>query len=276
MKSLRPGILATAFATTLLLAGCGASSDAGNTDAGTPDESAPTVLTVAAVTSPMTDVVEAAAEAIEDGYEIELVEVSDYVTANVIVNDGDVYANFSQHVPYMESFNAGSGGTLVGVQPVYNFVIAFYSKTLDDIDDLPDGGKVAIPDDSSNMARALKLLADEDLITLDPAVDPYASTLDDITENPKNLQFTAVGISVLNAAYEESDLVFQWPSHIAALGLNPEDDGLITELDDRFVLELVVREADADTPATAALKAAFASEEVRAVIEENGTIEAGF
>ena len=67
----------------------------------------------------------------------------DYVTANVIVNDGDVYANFSQHVPYMESFNAGSGGDLTGVQPVYNFTIAFYSKHLTDIADLPDGGTVA-------------------------------------------------------------------------------------------------------------------------------------
>ena len=66
---------------------------------------------------------EAAADAIEDGYKIELVEVSDYVLSNTILQAGDVDANFSQHVPYMESFNAGNDGTLVGVQPVYDEAI---------------------------------------------------------------------------------------------------------------------------------------------------------
>jgi len=256
-------LLAAALASTLLAAGCAP---------GTGGDDATTTLRVAAVTSPMTDVVLAAAEAIEDGYEIELVEVSDYVTANVILNDGDVDANFSQHVPYMETFNAANDGTLVGVQPVYDFVIAFYSKEHDDVDDVPVGGTVAIPDDSSNTARALKLLADEGVIGLDPAVDPYEATLDDVVDNPKQLEFLQVGITLLNAAYEEADLVYQWPSHISALGLTPEEDGLITELDDRFALHVVVRAEDADSPATEALKAAFTSEQVREVIESNGTI----
>src|SRR5690625_2135277 len=275
--------LAAGLGATLLLAGCGTGngqSEAANDEATDPgqDGGGGEVVTLegAAVQSPMTDVVEAAAEAIEDGYEIDLVEVSDYITANVIVNDGDIDANFSQHVPYMETFNEGNDGTLVGVQPVYNFVIAFYSQTIDDIADLPQGGAVAIADDASNRGRALKLLADEDIITLDAAVDPYESTVDDITENPLNLEFLEVGISVLNQAYEEVDLLFQWPSHIAALGLNPQDDGLITELDDDFALYLVVREEDADTPATEALKAAFSSDQVREVIESNPTIEVAF
>lgn len=264
MRTTRP-IATAALATALLLAGCAGSGD----DAGTDDV---VTLQVAAVTSPMTDVVRAAAEAIEDGYEIELVEVSDYVTANVILDAGDVDANFSQHVPYMETFNEANDGTLVGVQPVYDFVIAFYSKEHDDVDDVPVGGTVAIPDDSSNTARALKLLADEGVIGLDPSVDPYEATLDDVVDNPKELEFLQVGITLLNAAYEEADLVYQWPSHISALGLTPEEDGLITELDDRFALHVVVRAEDADSPATEALKAAFTSEQVREVIEGNGTI----
>ncbi|WP_300267466.1 MetQ/NlpA family ABC transporter substrate-binding protein [Microbacterium sp.] len=269
MRTSRLGVLAVVTAATIALAGCSASGG----DESDAVADAPVVMKVAAVTAPMTDVVEAAGEAIEDGYEIELVEVSDYVTANTIVNDGDAYANFSQHVPYMEEFNAENGGTLVEVQPVYNFVIAFYSKTLDDIVDLPEGATIAVPNDSSNLGRALKLLDAEGVIALDPDVDPYAATLDDIAENPKNAEFLEVPIGSLNAAYEEADLVFQWPSHIAALGLNPEDDGLITELDDRFALYVAVREADAESAATAALKRAFASDEVREVIESNGTID---
>lgn len=273
MRTPRLGILAAALGATLVLAGCASSGDTGEPDAGT-DE--PVVLKVAAVTAPMTDVVEAAADAIEDGYEIELVEVSDYITANTIVNDGDAYANFSQHEPYMQEFNAANDGTLVAVQPVYNFVIAFYSKTIDDIAELPDGATVAVPNDASNLGRALKLLDAEGVIVLDDAADPYAATLDDVAENPKNVEFLEVPIASLNAAYEEADLVFQWPSHIAALGLNPDDDGLITELDDRFALYVAVREADADSAATEALKAAFASDQVREVIESNGTIDVAF
>lgn len=264
----------TAVASVLVLAACSAGTPSSPSDSEPPADVQ--TLQVVAVQSPMTDVVEAAATAIGDGYAIELVEVSDYVTANTVLNAGDVYANFSQHVPYMETFNAANDGTLTGVQPVYNFTIAFYSKTVDDIADLPSGATVAIPDDASNRGRALKLLANEGLITLDPSVDPYASDVDDITENPLDLEFLQVGIPLLNAAYDEADLVFQWPSHIAALGLNPEDDGLITELDDRFALYVVVREQDADSAATEALKAAFTSDAVREVIEANETIEVAF
>lgn len=263
-----------ALASVLALAGCASSAEPA--PQGEAPAAEPQTLKVVAVQSPMTDVVEAAASAIEDGFEIELVTVSDYVTANTILNEGDVYANFSQHVPYMEGFNAANDGTLVGVQPVYNFTIAFYSKVYGDISELADGDTVAIPDDASNRGRALKLLDGAGVIGLDSAVDHYAATVDDIAENPLNLRFQEVGIPLLNAAYDEAALVFQWPSHIAALGLNPHDDGLITELDDRFALHLVVQDANAGSPATTALKAAFSSDAVRAVIEENPTIEVAF
>jgi len=269
MKKSRVGMLAAALGLALVVSGCAASAPGdGKTDA-----AAPQVLKVAAVTAPMTDVVTAAGEAIEGDYEVQLVEVGDYITSNTILNSGDVYANFSQHIPYMETFNEGNDGTLVGVQPVYNFLIAFYSKTLDDIADLPDGATIAIPDDPSNTGRALKLLAAHDVISLDSKVDPYAATVKDVVDNPKNVEFLQVPIASLNAAYEEADLVFQWPSHIIALGLTPQKDGLITELDDRFALNLVVQEKDADSAATAALKKAFTSDQVREVIEGNGTIQ---
>lgn len=271
MRTTARTAVSAAAASVLLLAGCSTGSPSQSADGAEVQ-----TLQVVAIQSPMTDVVEAAATAIEDGFEIELVQVSDYVTANTMLNSGDVFANFSQHVPYMETFNEGNDGTLTGVQPVYNFTIAFYSKTVDDIADLPAGAKVAIADDASNRGRALKLLADADLITLDETIDPYAADVDDITENPLELEFLQVGIPLLNAAYDEADLVYQWPSHIAALGLNPDDHGLITELDDRYALYLVVREQDADSAATQALKTAFTSDAVREVIEANDTIEVAF
>ncbi|RAZ34906.1 MetQ/NlpA family ABC transporter substrate-binding protein [Microbacterium sp. SMR1] len=271
LRTLRTRIASAAIATFAvagLLAGCAGSP--GDTDSGV------TTLRVGAVTAPATDIVEAAGAAIADGYEIELVPVSDYVTINNMLAAGDIDANFSQHAPYMTEFNEKNGASLEAVQPVYNFVIAFYSKTLTDIGQLPDGATVAIPNDSSNTARALKLLADADIIDLAPGIDPYTATLDDVAENPKNLQFLSLEINQLNTAYDEADLIFQWPSHIAALGLTPQDDGLLTELDDRFALQLVVPSAEADSPATKALIEAFTSDEVRKVIDGNETIEAAF
>ncbi|WP_394280062.1 MetQ/NlpA family ABC transporter substrate-binding protein [Microbacterium sp.] len=233
-------------------------------------------LRVGAVTSPMTDIVEAAGEEIADGYEIELVEVSDYVTINNMLAAGDIDANFSQHVPYLEEFNAKNDADLTPVQSVYNFTIAFYSKAYDCIDDLPDGAVVAIPNDASNTGRALKLLADEGVIELASGVDPYAATVDDIAENPRDFEFLQLEIAQLNTAYDEADLVFQWPSHISALGLTPQDDGLLTELDDRFALQVVVPGEEADSDATAALVDAFTSDAVRAIIDDNPTIEVAF
>ena len=271
LRTLRTRIATAAVATLAaagLLAGCaGSPGDA---------DSAVTTLRVGAVTAPATDIVEAAGAAIADGYEIELVPVSDYVTINNMLAAGDIDANFSQHEPYMTEFNEKNGASLEAVQPVYNFVIAFYSKTLRDIDELTDGATVAIPNDSSNTARALKLLADADIIGLAPGVDPYAATLDDVAENPKNLQFLSLEINQLNTAYDEADLVFQWPSHIAALGLTPQDDGLLTELDDRFALQLVVPGEDKDAASTKALIDAFTSDPVRDIIDGNKTIETAF
>ena len=185
-------------AAVALLAGCASPAAPGGEQVQT--------LRVGAVTSPMTDIVEAAADEIEDGYAIELVEVADYVTINKMLAAGDIDANFSQHEPYMQEFNAANDASLTAVQPIYNFTIAFYSKTIDDIADLPQGATVAIPNDASNTGRALKMLADAKIITLAEGVDPYEATVDDIAENPKDLQFLELQINQLNTAYDEADL----------------------------------------------------------------------
>lgn len=263
------------LAASLALVGC--SSNAPEAEQG--DSTEPVTVQVAAVTSPMTDVVLAAGEAAEaagDEIRIELVEVGDYVTVNRLLADGEIYANFATHAPFMGEFNAANSADLTAVQSIYNFTIAFYSKTVDSIEELPEGATIALPGDSSNLGRALKMLNEEGLIALQTDVDPYEATVADIAENPKSFEFLEVEISQLNNAYDEADLVFQWPSHISALGLTPQDDGLITELDDTFALNLVVQGKDADSATTQALIDAFTSEQVREVIEGNETIELAF
>ena len=161
------------------------------------------------------------------------VEVTEDRADLVLVNANGAMDNVMQVLTDAGVSEEDIQTTGLTVQPIYNFTIAFYSKTIDDIADLPQGATVAIPNDASNTGRALKMLADAKIITLAEGVDPYEATVDDIAENPKDLQFLELQINQLNTAYDEADLVFQWPSHIAALGLTPQDDGLLTELDER-------------------------------------------
>lgn len=247
-------------AAALALTGCSSGGDAGAAE--------DTVIQVAAATTPMTDIVNAASEAIGDGYSIELVEVADYVQPNVMLQAGEIDANFVQHIPFMEQFNEANGATLVGVQPVYLTAVAFYSKSLESIDQLPEGGSVTLPSDASNTGRALRMLADAGVITLDPAAPQFGATLDDITDNPRDLQFTQVDLLQLNAAYEEADAVFNLPAFARQIGLSPFTDGLTFEEDPTFAVTLVSRADNQDSPDVAALKAAFTSQQVQDVIAE--------
>ena len=186
-------------------------------------------IKVASHTAPMTDMLEMIKDDLKkEGYNLELVKVSDNVQANVALNNKEVDANFFQHKPFMEQFNAKNKGNLVAVQPIYNATVAFYSKDIKDIKDLKNGADVAIPSDPTNMARALRLLDHGKVITLkDP--NSYTVTVDDIKENPKNLKFSPISLLNLNEAYKEKDLVFNYPTYIAKLNLTPGKDGLLVE-----------------------------------------------
>lgn len=220
-------------------------------------------IKVAAVSTPMTDAIEAAGRAIGKGYKVQLVPVSDYVQPNVLLQHAEIDANLVQFVPFMDEFNEKNNATLVGVQPVYKTVVAFYSKTLSSLKKLPEGGSVVIPNDKANAARALQMLADKDIITLNPKVKRYGATLDDVTSNPRHLKFTEVGLLQLNTAYDEADAVFDLPSFARQLHLTPEKNGLAIEQDPQFAVTLVSRKDNAHSPEIAALIKAFKSDEVR-------------
>lgn len=237
----------------------------------TGDAAADTVtIRVAATVTPMTDAVEAAAEAIEEGFAVELVPVNDYVQPNVLLQHGEIDANVVQFEGFMEEFNEANGADLVVVQPVYATVVAFYSKTLSSLEELPRGGSVVIPNDASNAGRALQLLADEGIIALDPEVPRFEARVSDVVENPRELAITQVDLLQLNTAYDEADAVFNLPSFARQLGLSPEEDGLAIEQDEAFEVSLVARSDNADAPEIAALARALTSDHVRERLESLG------
>lgn len=256
--------LSIAAAALLLMTGCagGSSNDS--------DATGTETLKVAATTAPMTDVVMAAAEAVEAPYKIEMVEVADYVQPNMMLQNGELTANFVQHPPFMEEYNAANDASLVAVEPVYLTVVGMYSSKWSSFAEVPEGGNIVIPQDTSNAARSLLMVADKGLITLDPKVNDWEVSVKDIIENPKNLKFTEIDIMQLVAAYPEADAVFLHGTFARQLELTPEEDAIAYEQDEQFAVSLVSREDNADSPEVQALKKAFHSDEVRAVLDELG------
>lgn len=239
-----------------------------------------TELQVASQTIPMTDVVELAAEAIEEPYTVEMVEVADNIQYNEALLNEEVDANFAQHEPFMEMFNAERDGNLVAIQPIYNAIVGYYSPIYDSIEDIEDGAEVAIPSDSTNEARALMILEQHDLITLSDDVT-YDATVDDIVENPHDFTFTHVDLLNLTSSYEDGvELVFNYPTYIDSIGLTPDDAVFLEEDEDNtFAITLVAREDNQDSEAIQALQEAFTSDEVYEFLSEleaEGHLEPAF
>ena len=249
----------------------------GNEDAAEEED---TELQVASQTIPMTDVVELAAEAIEEPYTVEMVEVADNIQYNEALLNEEVDANFAQHEPFMEMFNAERDGNLVAIQPIYNAIVGYYSPVYDSMDDIEDGAEVAIPSDATNEARALMILEQHDLITLSDGVS-YDATVDDIEENPHDFTFTHVDLLNLTSSYEDGvELVFNYPTYIDSIGLTP-DDAVFLEEDENntFAITLVAREDNQDSEAIQALQEAFTSDEVYEFLsglEDEGHLEPAF
>lgn len=276
---MKKGLLFTGVLSAgLLLAACGNGSENADSTASESTTSEDTVIKVASHTTPMTDIVELAAEVVEEPYTIELVEVSDNIQYNEAVLNDEADASFAQHEPFMEVFNEERNGDLVAIQPIYNAVVGFYAPEYESIEDIEDGAEVAIPSDMTNEARALHILDAQGLIDVP---DETFVTVDDITENDKNLNFTHVDLLNLNASYQDGvDLVFNYPTYISEIGLTPEE-ALFLEEDDsnRFALQIVTREGNADSEKIQALKAAFTSQEVYDYLEElaaSGHLEPAF
>lgn len=249
------------------LVACGSKSDA--TSKGSNKEEK--VIKVASQTTPMTDVVKVAAEvAKKDGWEIKLIQVNDNVAYNDMVASKEADASFAEHKPFMEKYNSEKGTDLVAIQPIYDAKVGFYSKEYKSVDAIPEGTKVAIPNDASNEGRALAILADYGFITLKDGVG-VNGTVKDITDNPKKFDFLAVDLLNLAEAYSEPNvsLVYNYPTYIAKIGLKPSDALLLEKtIDQRFSIQVVARADNENSAKIKELKKAMTSEKVKKFLED--------
>lgn len=250
--------------TALILAACGNGGDEDNAIEDGAEGTEPTTIVVASTMPPMTDIVEIAAENIAEPYTIEIMEVSDNVQYNEAVQHKEAYASFAQHEPFMEQYNDANDGNLVAIQTIYDPIVGFYSPVYNSIAEIQDGAEIAIPSDKSNETRALLVLAEQGLIELDSEVAPIDVTLQDITSNPHDFEFTSIDLLNLTAAYEDGvELVFNLPTYIKSAGLTPDDALFLeSEENDQFALTVVVHDENQDTDATQALLDAFTSQAV--------------
>ena len=158
---------------------------------------------------PYTELFEAAIVPIleKEGYTVKGVDFSDLQTADIGLNDGDVDVNVEQHTAYMENFNANYNADLVALNPIPTVPAGVYSAKYMSVDEIPDGAKVAVPNDASNTARCYLMLQKIGWIKLADDVDPSAVTQDDIVENPHNIEFTEMKSLTIPAAIQDLSLI---------------------------------------------------------------------
>ena len=188
---------------TLSLAGCGSSSQAGGS---TVSASGNTVIKVGANITPHAEILEQAVPILaEKGITLEIVKLEDSVTPNTGVIEGSLDANYFQHVPYLEQFNEENGSDLVSIGAIHYEPFGIYAGKTTDLAALPDGATVAVPNNVTNEARALLLLAQEGLLTLKEDAG-ITATIGDIVENPKNIVFKELAPEQLVAALPDVDV----------------------------------------------------------------------
>ncbi|MGE8656699.1 MAG: MetQ/NlpA family ABC transporter substrate-binding protein [Achromobacter sp.] len=193
----------------------------------------------------------AVAEARKAGLEVELVEFNDWVLPNIAVADGSVDANFFQHEPFLQLFNARRGANLTPIAYGYSTTIGLFSKKLKRGQPLPDGATVAVPNDPVNTGRALLLLESIGLIKLKPGV-AHQATIEDVTDNPKRLKFVQIEGSQSARAFDDVTASVTYTTFAKQAGLD-EKDGLAFDNTDpanvrRYAIRWVTRPDRAQDP----------------------------
>ena len=252
--------IALVLVMALSLAACG----------GTADEK---TITIAASATPHAEILAVAKEVLAaDGWTLEIVEYADYVVPNTVVDDGEMDANYFQHQPYLDTFNAENGTKLVSVAAIHYEPFGIYTGTKDSLDGLEEGDKVAVPNDGSNRARALLLLEAQGLITLKEGVGMEATVLD-IVENPISLEIVEMEAAQIAGVRDSVALAVINGNYALLAGLNVSKDAIASEdaasvSAQTYANILVVKEGNETTEKTEALKAALFSEEVKIFINE--------
>lgn len=206
--------------------------------------------------------------AAQKGLNIEILEFSDYVVPNQALADGDLNANSFQHQPYLDNQIADRGFDLVSVGKTITTPMGVYSKKVKSLGDLAEGATVAIPNDPTNGGRALLVLAKEGLIKVNPDAGLKAGPAD-VTENPKNIQFSELDAAQLPRSLDDVDAAVINTNYALEAGLHPKNDAIAIEgSESPYANLIVVRSADKDAPWVKTLVESYHDDSIRAFIND--------
>ena len=229
-------------------------------------------LKIGATPAPHAAILEQAKPLLEEkGYELEIVEFDDYVTPNTSLEEGELDANYFQHITYLNGFNDERGTHLVSAAGIHYEPLGIYAGTAASLEELPDGARIAVPNDATNEARALLLLEQEGLITLKDGVG-ISATKDDIAENPHNYEFYEVEARLTATVLEDVAVSVVNGNYAIDAGLKIADALAVEAADgaaaEAYVNVIAVKEGGEDSEAVKALLEVLKSDEIRDFIEK--------
>lgn len=267
MKKLIAGLFTAASIFTL--GACGTTDEGSQGGAG--EETS--VITVGASNIPHAEILEKAKPILEEqGVELNIETYQDYILPNKDLDSGEIDANYFQHVPYLESQIADHGYDFVNAGGIHIEPMGVYSKKYDSLEELPEGATILMSNSVADHGRILTLLEAKGLITLKDGVDKTAATLDDIAENPRNLEFDyEYEAALLPQLYEneEGDAVLINSNYAIDAGLNPLEDSIaIEDKESPYVNLIAVNSGDEENEAVKALVEVLRSEEIQDFILE--------
>ena len=230
-------------------------------------------ITVAASETPHSEILEAAKPILEEeGYDLEVTVFDDYVQPNEVVESGDFDANYFQHIPYLNSFNEEKGTHLVNAGGIHYEPFGIYPGTKSSLDDIADGDTIAVPNDTTNEARALLLLQDNGIIKLKDGVGLEA-TVNDIEENPYNVEIVELAAEQVARVAEETSYIVLNGNYALQAGYSVSKDALAYETSDSeaaktYVNVIAVKEGNENSDKIKALVDVLKSDEIKDFINE--------
>ena len=230
-------------------------------------------ITVAASETPHSEILEAAKPILEEeGYDLEVTVFDDYVQPNEVVESGDFDANYFQHIPYLNSFNEEKGTHLVNAGGIHYEPFGIYPGTKSRLDDIADGDTIAVPNDTTNEARALLLLQDNGIIKLKDGAGLEA-TVNDIEENPYNVEIVELAAEQVARVAEETSYIVLNGNYALQAGYSVSKDALAYETSDSeaaktYVNVIAVKEGNENSDKIKALVDVLKSDEIKDFINE--------
>ena len=224
-------------------------------------------ITVAASPTPHAEILEAAKDLLkEKGYTLEIKEFDDYPQQNVVVDEGEFDANYFQHQPYLDNFNEEKGSDLVSAAKIHYEPLGIYPGASEDLENIKDGAKIAVPNDATNEARALLLLEENGIITL-KADAGLNATKKDVEENPHNIEIVELDAAQIARVVEELDFVILNGNYALDAGFNVQTDAIAKEEADSEAAQtyaniIAVKKENKDSEKIKALVEVLQSEEI--------------